>query len=131
PWRRQLYIKGHKLLASTVWQDAIANQMSPEQAAENWDLPLPAIYEVIRYCESHQELIKLESDEERYRLEEKGVSLNASKVIEQHLTLKLNLEDSEAFVNALLNPPSPNEALKTAALRYKEVMENDTNDRIN
>lgn len=65
PWRRQFYIKGRKLLASTVWQDAIANQMSPEQAAENWDLPLAAIYEVIRYCESHQELIKLESDEER------------------------------------------------------------------
>lgn len=123
-WRRQLYIKGRKLLASTVWQDAIANQMSPEQAAENWDLPLAAIYEVIRYCESHQELIKLESDEEAYRLEEKGVSLNASKVIEQHQTLKLNLEDSEAFVNALLNPPSPNEALKTEALRYKEVIEN-------
>jgi uncharacterized protein (DUF433 family) len=75
PWRRQLYIKGRKLLASTVWQDMIANHMSPEQAAENWDLPLPTIYEVIRYCESHQELLKLEADEERYRLEEKGDSL--------------------------------------------------------
>ena len=49
--------------------------MTPEQAAENWNLPLPAIYEVIRYCESHRELLKLEADEERYRLEEKGVSL--------------------------------------------------------
>ena len=74
-WRRQLYIKGRKLLASTVWQDAIANEMTPEQSAENWDLPLPAIYEVICYCESHRELLKLEADEERYRLEEKGVSL--------------------------------------------------------
>ncbi|MGA9381514.1 MAG: hypothetical protein WBV73_22370 [Phormidium sp.] len=54
PWRRQLYIKGRKLLASTVWQDMMANEMSPEQAAENWDLPLSAIYEVIRYCENHQ-----------------------------------------------------------------------------
>jgi hypothetical protein len=75
PWRRQLYIKGRKLLASTVWQDMMANEMSPQQAAENWDLPLIAIYEVTRYCESHQELLKLEADEERYRLEEKGVSL--------------------------------------------------------
>jgi hypothetical protein len=75
PWRRQLYIKGRKLLASIVWQDAIANEMTPEQAAENWNLPLPAIYEVIRYCESHRELLKLEADEERYRLEQKGVSL--------------------------------------------------------
>ncbi len=75
PWRRQLYIKGRKLLASTVRQDMIANEMSPEQAAENWELPLTAIYEVIRYCESHRELLKLEADEERHRLEEKGVSL--------------------------------------------------------
>ena len=74
-WRKQLYIKGHKLLASIVWQDMVANQLSPEQAAENWDLPLPAIYEVIQYCKSHQELLKLEADEERYRLELKGVLL--------------------------------------------------------
>ncbi len=42
--------------------------------------------------------------------------------IERHQILKLNLEDSESFVNALLNPPSPNEAMKAAALRYKQVM---------
>jgi uncharacterized protein (DUF433 family) len=77
-WRKQLYIKGRKLLASTVWQDMIANQMSPEQAAENWDLPISAIYEVISYCESHQELLKLEAEEEHHRLEAKGVSLEST-----------------------------------------------------
>ena len=77
-WRKQLYIKGRKLLASTVWQDMTANGMSPEQAAENWDLPLSAIYETINYCQSHQELIKLEADEERYRLEAKGVQLEST-----------------------------------------------------
>ncbi len=75
PWRKQLYVKGHKLLAATVWQDMLTNQLSPEQASENWDLPLVAIAEIIGYCESHQELLKLEADEERYRLEIKGVSL--------------------------------------------------------
>jgi uncharacterized protein (DUF433 family) len=74
PWRRQLYIKGRKLLASTIWQDKLSNQMSYEEATENWDLPLDAIYEVIRYCESHQELLKLEADEEQYCLTTKGVS---------------------------------------------------------
>jgi hypothetical protein len=78
PWRKQLYIKGRKLLASTVWQDTIANQMSLEQAAENWDLPLSAIYEVVQYCESHSELLKLEADEERYRLEIKGVAIESA-----------------------------------------------------
>lgn len=74
-WRKQLYIKGRKLLASTIWRDMAANQMSPEQAAENWDLPLSAIYEAIHYCQNHQEILKLEADEERYRLEVKGVQV--------------------------------------------------------
>jgi uncharacterized protein (DUF1778 family) len=51
-----------------------------------------------------------------------SVQAAAYKTIEQHQTLKLNLEDSEAFVNAILNPPKPNDALKSAALRYKQVM---------
>jgi uncharacterized protein (DUF433 family) len=77
-WRKQLYIKGRKLLASTICRDMTANGMSPEQAAENWDLPLSAIYEAIDYCENHQELLKLEADEERYRLEAKGVQLEST-----------------------------------------------------
>ena len=77
-WRKQLYIKGRKLLASTICRDMTANQMSAEQAAENWDLPLSAIYEAIDYCENHQELLKLEADEERYRLEAKGVQLEST-----------------------------------------------------
>lgn len=78
PWRKQLYIRGRKLLASTVWQDLVTNQMSLEEAAENWDLTLSAIDEVIRYCESHQELLKSEADEERYRLEAKGVTFEST-----------------------------------------------------
>lgn len=51
-----------------------------------------------------------------------SVQAAAYKVIEQHQTLKLGLEDSEAFVKAVLNPPQPNEALKSAALRYNQTM---------
>ena len=75
PWRKQLYIKGRKLLASTLWQDLIANQMTLEQAAENWNLPLAAIHEAAQYCEAYKDLLKLEAEEELYRLQEKGVSL--------------------------------------------------------
>ena len=35
PWRRQRWIKGRRLLASTVWADMIVNAMSVEEAAEN------------------------------------------------------------------------------------------------
>lgn len=75
PWRKQLYIKGKKLLASTVRNDMIANKMSPEQAADNWDIPIAAIEEVMEYCDRHHELIALEAAEEGQRLEAKGVSL--------------------------------------------------------
>ena len=44
----------------------------------------------------------------------------AFEVIQRHQTLKLNREDSEAFVAALLEPPQLSEALKIAALRYKK-----------
>ena len=47
----------------------------------------------------------------------------AFKVLERHQQLKLDREDSEAFVDALLNPPEPNESLTAAALRYQQTLE--------
>lgn len=41
---------------------------------------------------------------------------------EKDQTLKLNSEDSEALVDALLHPPLPNEALLAAAVRYQQTM---------
>jgi hypothetical protein len=73
-WRRQLYVKGRKLLASIVWQDMLSNNMTPDEAADNWDLSLSAIQEIVRYCETHPDLLKLEAEEERCRLQEQGVS---------------------------------------------------------
>lgn len=48
----------------------------------------------------------------------------AYKVIERHEKLKLDREDSEAFIDALLNPPQPNKSLTAAALRYQETIQN-------
>jgi uncharacterized protein (DUF1778 family) len=53
-----------------------------------------------------------------------SVQAAAYKVIEQHQTLKLSLEDGEAFINAILNPPKPNEALIEAVLHYNQVIQN-------
>jgi uncharacterized protein (DUF1778 family) len=46
----------------------------------------------------------------------------AHRVINQYQSLQLDLEDSTAFANALLNPPEPNQALKAAAHRYQQVI---------
>jgi hypothetical protein len=75
PWRRQLFVKGRRLRAFTVWMDMQTNAMTPAEAAANWDLPREAIEEIVRYCESHQALLEMEAAEERRRLREEGVSL--------------------------------------------------------
>ena len=51
-----------------------------------------------------------------------SVQAEAYRVIERHQKLKLSREDSEAFVNALLNPPEPNQALKSAVQRYDQAI---------
>ena len=54
----------------------------------------------------------------------KSVKAIAYKNIEQRQNLKLSKEDSEAFVEAILYPSQPSDALRNATSRYKEVIEN-------
>jgi hypothetical protein len=79
PWRRQLWVKGRRLLASTVWADVIANGMSKEEAAENWELPVESIQEILLYCERNRELLAMEADEEKRLLRAKGISFDNQK----------------------------------------------------
>lgn len=74
-WRQQLYVKGKKLLASTVWQDMQVEQLSIEETADNFDLPIAAVEEIIRYCEASKDLIAMEAQEELYRLKNRGVTV--------------------------------------------------------
>jgi uncharacterized protein (DUF433 family) len=75
PWREQLYIKGKKLRAFTIWMAMLTNEMTPEETALDWDLSLEVVKEAIEYCESHRDLLAREAKEERRRLEEEGYSL--------------------------------------------------------
>ena len=74
-WRQQLYFKGKRLKAFDVWMDMMVNMETPEETAENWDLSLDAVMEAIEYCQTHQELLNQEAEEERLYLEERGISL--------------------------------------------------------
>jgi hypothetical protein len=77
PWRRQLWVKGRKLLASAVWLDALTNGMGPREAAENWDLPPEACEEIFAYCEANKALIEAEANEERQRLKRENLEVEA------------------------------------------------------
>lgn len=74
-WKKQLFVKGRKLPAAAVWTGMTVNKLTPEQAADNWDLPLDAIKEIVEYCESNQALLKMEADEEKKRLNQEGVKV--------------------------------------------------------
>lgn len=47
----------------------------------------------------------------------------AEKRIEQSQVMRLSLEDQKAFVDAILNPPEPNAALKRAFARHRELIQ--------
>ncbi|MGL5832384.1 MAG: hypothetical protein ACRC1Z_04025 [Waterburya sp.] len=79
-WRQQLYIKGRRLRAFTVWMDMVVNELTPEDVAENKELPLAVVEEAILYCQNNQELLENEAQEERRRLEAKGISFEPRTV---------------------------------------------------
>lgn len=45
----------------------------------------------------------------------------AQQAIDEHERLSLTTEDREVFLSALSNPPKPNEALRAAAERYRQL----------
>lgn len=46
----------------------------------------------------------------------------ARRAIEEHQRLELSVRDSQAFVEALLNPPPPNDRLRETVERYRRTM---------
>jgi uncharacterized protein (DUF433 family) len=71
-WRKQLYVKGHRLRASDIWYWVAQQGTSREDAAANWELRLEAIDECLRYSESHRELLDAEAEEVGKRLTAAG-----------------------------------------------------------
>ena len=74
-WRRQLFVKGRKLTAAMVWSGMRTNKLSYDEAADDWDLPLEAISEIVEYCELNRRLIQMEAAEELRLLKEQGVDI--------------------------------------------------------
>ncbi len=44
----------------------------------------------------------------------------AIDVIQEHTTINLSVRNQRTFVDALMNPPEPNEALRKAAKAYRK-----------
>jgi uncharacterized protein (DUF1778 family) len=51
------------------------------------------------------------------------INTEASKVINENSMILSTLEDKKIFLNAILNPPAPNEKLKKAQLKFSKMNE--------
>jgi uncharacterized protein (DUF433 family) len=72
-WRKTPYIKGRRIWVwHVIWQMK-ANNMTPEEIAQDFGLPVEAVYEALDYYEKNRELLEAEVEEERRRLKEHGI----------------------------------------------------------
>ena len=69
---RERFIRGTGVRTSTIWHDRYIARMTPQQIAQNRDLPEAAVLEALAYCQDHWEIICAEKDAERAWLEEQG-----------------------------------------------------------
>jgi len=72
PWRRQLYLRGRNMTVGQLVATMNANRLSPEEAAEDMDLPLAQVQEALAYYEAHRDLVNSELREEKRYLQAKG-----------------------------------------------------------
>ncbi|MBI4491598.1 MAG: hypothetical protein HY690_02260 [Chloroflexi bacterium] len=72
PWRRQLYLKGRNMTVGQMVATLRAEGLSPEDAAEDLDLPLAQVREALVYYDLHHDLVDAELREEKTRLRDAG-----------------------------------------------------------
>lgn len=69
PWRgsryRQYFYKERKIFAQTLYSETVGpDARSPEQVAQDYDVPAEAVYEAIDYCTKNADLLRQERDED-------------------------------------------------------------------
>jgi len=85
PWRRQLYLKGRNMTVGQLISTMQANHLTPEEAADDLELPLEQVEEALVYYRLHRDLIESEAREEAARLAAKGY------MVKPALTLQIAL----------------------------------------
>jgi uncharacterized protein (DUF433 family) len=70
---RQYFVKGRRIRAETLYRETVGLEpRSPEEVAEDFDVPVEAVYEAIRYCQENESLLRQERDEETKLIRARG-----------------------------------------------------------
>lgn len=82
----------------------------------------------VRISKEQKELIKYASELSGFKSLSEfivfHIQAQASKIIKDSSTILHTIEDKKIFLEAILNPPAPNDALKKAHLNYLKFKEN-------
>ena len=62
---KQLFVKGRRIRAEVLYRDTIGEDpLTPEEVADDYDLPLEVVQEAIQYCLSHPDVLEQDRDRE-------------------------------------------------------------------
>lgn len=75
-WKKQLWIKGRNMNVWNLVATIRTERYTPEEAGENYGLPLEAVLEALYYYFQNKEFVDAETREEKRRLIEKGFTLD-------------------------------------------------------
>lgn len=68
---QQFFVKGKSYTAERIYRETIGlDPRTPEQVAQDFDLPLDAVLEAIDYCERNADLLRKEREEKLARFAE-------------------------------------------------------------
>jgi hypothetical protein len=71
---RQFFYKERKIRADTLYRATLEPEArTPEEVAEDFDVPLEAVHEAIHYCSHNEELLRKELEEDLAALRARGL----------------------------------------------------------
>lgn len=83
----------------------------------------------VRISKEHKELIKYASELSGFKsVSEFIVNIvrqESKKIIQEDSKILKSLDDKKIFINAILNPPKPNEYLKSSLINYNKFITTD------
>jgi uncharacterized protein (DUF433 family) len=96
---KQLFIKGTKFRASQIYSAACQrgdeDDLTPEQVAEDYSIPVEAVYEAIRYCESKPVEVAYDFRREELHAEAAGQTHPEYRYNPQKYHRSLTADDSQ------------------------------------
>jgi hypothetical protein len=77
-WRgsnyRQFFYKGRKIRAETLYRETVGREpRTPQEVAEDYDVPVEAVLEAIDYCTRNEDLLRQEREAEAALIRARGL----------------------------------------------------------